>query len=164
MDLSPSVVPFWSAFLDHSERSSETRPFEVFAFDDNQESADHLADLVLKGRKAATASLLWEYDFPGKRPPLAGDLSIVTDWEGNPLCVIETTKVRLRPFEDVDEAFAAAEGEGDLSLKYWREAHWAYFNRVCTRLGRERSPSMLVVCERFKVIYRPGPPPPTGAS
>lgn len=85
--------------------------------------------------------------------PQAGDLSVVTDWDGIPLCIIETSEVEVRAFKDVDEEFAAAEGEGDLSLEYWENAHWAYFERVCNELGLERSPEMSVVCERFRVVF-----------
>ena len=155
-ELPSETLSFWSAFLLQSGRPIETRPFEIFAFDDHAESADRLAALVLEGRKSATASLLWEYDFPDKRPPLAGDLSIVTNWAKKPVCVIETTRIRIRSFEEVDEAFASAEGEGDSTLKQWRDDHWAYFGRVCAKLGRERSRTMPVVCERFKVVYVPG--------
>ena len=108
---------------------------------------------MLRGEKVATASLLWEYGTSGKRRPQTGDLSVVTDWQGSPLCVIETSGVDVRVFEDVDADFAAAEGEGDLSLEYWRGAHWSYFGRVCKQLARERSPKMPVVCERFRVVF-----------
>ena len=37
-----------------------------------------------------------------------------------PRCVIETTEVTYRRFDDVDAAFAYEEGEGDRSLAYWR--------------------------------------------
>ena len=53
---------------------------------------------------------------------------------------------------------AATEGEGDGSLRYWREVHWAYFGRVCKRIRRVPSPRMPIVCERFEVIYRGVPP------
>lgn len=43
------------------------------------------------------------------------------------------------------------------SLEYWRSGHWQFFGRECLRLGKEPSASMLVVCERFKVIYRAHP-------
>jgi uncharacterized protein YhfF len=86
--------------------------------------------------------------------------------ECEPVCVIETTQVHVSPFEEVSEAFAAAEGEGDGSLKYWRDAHWPYFARECRRIGRAPDARMPVVCERFALIYRRGgpemaPTPPT---
>lgn len=73
---------------------------------------------------------------------------------GSPLCVIETTGVEIKAFEDVSEDFAAAEGEGDGTLRYWRAVHEPYFGRVCERLGREPSAEMAVVCERFRVLFR----------
>lgn len=122
-------------------------------FDDNQPSADALAVLVLAGKKRATAGLLWEYESEGDALPKPGDLSIVTNWAGEPQCVIETLSVVVRPFGDVDEDFAATEGEGDGSLASWRDVHWAYFSRACARIGQTPSQGMLVVCERFEVIY-----------
>ena len=57
-----------------------------------------------------------------------GDLSIVTDWAGQALCVIETESVVLVPFNEVSAEFAATEGEGDGSLEFWTEGHRAYAN------------------------------------
>lgn len=147
------IAPFWAAFLEETGRAPDTPRYDVCHFADTEESADALVALVLRGTKRATASLLWQYEAPGRRPPRPGDLSVVTDWRGAPQCVIETTAVEQRAFEDVDAAFAAAEGEGDGSLAYWRDAHWAYFGRVCASLGRERSLRMPVVCERFRVVF-----------
>ena len=97
------------------------------------------------------ASLLWTFAAEQRRRPRTGDLSIVTTWQGEPLCVIETTAVTVQAFEDVEATFAAAEGDG--SLRHWREVHWAYFARVCDRLGRPPTTRMAVVCERFRVVY-----------
>ena len=147
------VQELWQAYLSAAQREIATPIYDVFHFDDNEAGANELADLVLQGRKQATASLLWRYQSDDQRPPQRGDLSVVTDWEGMPLCVIETTEVEIRPFEGVTEAFAAAEGEGDLSLEYWREAHWRFFGRVCRELNKARSLEMPVVCEKFRVVF-----------
>jgi len=158
MHPSPNIRSFWTTFLSASGRHPDTPLFEVFHFDDHEQSANELAQLVLQGKKSATASLLWEYRVDDKRPPREGDLSVVTDWDGVPLCVIESSQVEVRAFDDVEEDFAAAEGEGDLSLRYWRDVHWRYFERVCDALGRQRSSQMPVVCEKFRVVFHaPGP-------
>lgn len=44
--------------------------------------------------------------------------------------------------------------EGDGSLLYWQSAHRAFFGRECASAGREFTETMLVVCERFAVVYR----------
>ena len=149
------VAAFWSAFLARTDRPATTPLYEAFAFGDSEALATSLADLVRRGEKAATAALVWENEAEGKRPPRPGDLSVVTAWDGRPLCIIETTGVEVHAFEDVGAEFAAAEGEGDRSLAWWREAHWRYFGRVCERLGRAPSPRMPVVCERFRMVFDP---------
>lgn len=146
---------FWSEFVASLDRDTAPPLYDIFHFSDNPDHASQLAALVLCGDKRGTASLLWKYEHEGKRPPRVGDLSIVTDWDGKPLCVIETTGVDVHGFDQVPEEFAAAEGEGDRSLQYWRDVHWSFFGRECERLGRERTRTMPVVCQRFKVVIQP---------
>ncbi len=155
MPIPPRLAPFWSDFARSTGGASEERFYEAFFFGDSEELANELAALVLRGTKRATAGALWSYEAEGQRLPQQGDLSIVTDWSGNPLCVIETQSVEIVPFQEVTAEFAATEGEGDGSLSFWQEAHRAFFTRECASAGREFSESMHVVCERFAVVYRP---------
>jgi uncharacterized protein YhfF len=50
-------------------------------------------------------------------------------------------------FDEMSPELAALEGEGDLSLAYWRSAHQAFFEREGTW-----SPEMELVYEEFAVI------------
>jgi uncharacterized protein YhfF len=153
-----SIQPFWDDFHAAIGGDALALFYEAFHFDDNEPSANELAQLVLAGTKRATACLLWSFEAQDRLPPKPGALSVVTNWHGKPLCVIETSSVAIVPFEEVSEDFAATEGEGDGSLRYWREAHWAYFGRECKRIGRAPSPGMPIACERFEVIYRAAHP------
>lgn len=153
--LPPELRPFWQAFLASKPECQDARFYEAFYFADSEVVANHLAALVLAGVKQATAALVWGLDAEGKKPPQPGDLSIVTDWPGRPQCVIQTLATEVVPFEEVTAEFAATEGEGDKSLAYWREAHWAFFTRECAEIGREPSPRMPILCERFRVVYIP---------
>jgi uncharacterized protein YhfF len=154
VDIPSRVLPFWKAFALTQAADPTARFFEAFHFDDNEPSADELANLVLTGTKRATAGLVWSFENAAMPLPKVGDLSVVTNWAGTPMCVIETQRVDILPFEEVSAEFAATEGEGDGSLQYWQQAHRAYFERECQRIGREPSARMPVVCERFAVIYR----------
>jgi uncharacterized protein YhfF len=145
---------FWASFARTRTADPTPRFLEAFHFDDNEPSANELAALVLGGRKRATAALAWAHEQEGKPLPRPGDLSIVTDFSGSPLCVIETMAVEVVPFDEVSASFAATEGEGDGSLAYWRRVHTDFFGRECERLGRQPHPRMPVVCERFEVVYR----------
>lgn len=149
------LAEFWNAFADSVGGVDAARFYEVCVFGDSEALANELAELVLRGIKRATAGSVWSYEDDGKRIPVPGDLSIVTNWAGSPLCIIETESVDVVPFSEVSPEFAATEGEGDGSLSFWREAHRQYFTRECARAGREFSEHMLVACERFKVAYAP---------
>lgn len=118
---------------------------------------------MLAGTKRATASLVLTHEHDGKKPPRVGSLSIMTDWHGAVLGIIETLSIEAVPFEEVTAEFAAIEGEGDKSLRYWREEHWAYFKGECERIGREPSLRMPVYCERFELVFA-GPTPARLAS
>jgi uncharacterized protein YhfF len=148
------IDPFWQSFVQSCSDDPTPRFFEAFHFDDNERSADELAQLVLAGRKRATAGLVWSFEAASISLPKVGDLSVVTNWARTPLCIIETRRVDVVAFDEVSAEFAATEGEGDGSLEYWREAHRAYFGRECHRIGRTPEPKMPVVCERFEVVFR----------
>jgi hypothetical protein len=77
-EASVEVRAFWAGFVAHLGHDPGERLLDVFHFDDNQPSADELADLVLAGRKRATASLVWAYEAEGQRMPQPGDLSART--------------------------------------------------------------------------------------
>ncbi len=153
MEVPKSVRPFWDEFQASVGYDASPLFYEAFHFDDNEPSANALAALVLSGQKRATAGLLWTNECTNKPLPQVGSLSVVTDWPGAPLCIIESTHLEIVPFDNVSGEFAAIEGEGDRTLGYWREVHWQYFSRECQRIGREPDLQMPVVCEQFKVVY-----------
>lgn len=153
------LADFWYAFAKSLGSVDATRFYDVCVFGDSEDLANELAELVVRRIKRATAGSVWSYEDEGKRIPVPGDLSIVTNWAGSPLCIIETESVEVVPFSEVSSEFAATEGEGDGSLSFWREAHRLYFTRECARAGRQFSEDMLVACERFQVVYEPSTNP-----
>lgn len=155
MRLPAHIRPFWDGYQATLASDVSARYHDTFFFADSQLVADELAALVLAGTKRATAALLWMHEAEGSQPPVVGSLSVMTDFAGTPLAILEVTGSRVIAFEDVPAEFAAREGEGDGSLRYWREVHWAYFSRECASIGREPSPRMLVVCEEFVVVHPP---------
>lgn len=147
----PSVPKFWSRYL--AEAGDADGEYMVWYFADNAKDADELLGLVVEGNKRATAALAWAYEYDNEPLPAPGDRHVVTDFGGEPGCVIRTTGVDVVPYDSVTPEFAAAEGEGDLSLDHWREVHWPYFIRECERVGREASTAMPVVCHQFRLLF-----------
>jgi uncharacterized protein YhfF len=150
-----AIQDLWESYLEtlpQKNESSAELP-QCWSFGDGPAMADELGGLVLAGIKTATCSLFWEYQLDGEEIPRVGEMSIILDGSGNPLCVIETTEVTVKPFRGVDAQFAYDEGEGDRSYGYWRESHTRFFTRACRAMSCEFSDEMQVVCERFRRIF-----------
>jgi uncharacterized protein YhfF len=151
-----TVQDYWQEFLstlpDDSPYRSKTYIAEGWG--DSPEMADELGGLIAQGVKTGTCSALWEWEAEGNPIPEVGLITIALDGRNEPLCIVETVEVTLRKYNEVDADFARAEGEGDLSLEYWRQAHRNFFSRVLLKFDREFSEDMPLVCERFRVIYK----------
>ncbi len=150
-----SIKQIWENYLASiGENLNNTyKKYTAWHFCDNEQDANELAELVVSGVKRATASLYLSYGNEEELPK-EGDFSIVTDWNGEAQCIIKTTNIAIVPYKDVTEEFAATEGEGDKSLEYWKNAHWSYFSREMKEIGKEPTEDMLVVCEKFEVVFK----------
>ena len=124
--------------------------YEAWAFGDD---ADGLARLTLEGVKTATSSAHPAYAWEGEPLPEAGEYSVILDSREEAVCVIRTERVYTAPFRDVDAEHARREGEGDLSLDYWRRVHESFFARELADRGERFTPDMLVVCEEFRRVW-----------
>ncbi|MFH7819622.1 ASCH domain-containing protein [Neobacillus thermocopriae] len=141
------VQPFWNDFcLATGQEGIEYKDAFQFGV-----SPDWLADLVIKGKKTATASGFVFYELEKEEIPKAGEYYIVLDGKEEPVAVIQIQSVEVVPMNKVTEEFALAEGEGD--YQDWWEAHEKFFTESLKEYDMEFSPSMLVVCERFKKVY-----------
>jgi uncharacterized protein YhfF len=146
---------FWQAYLNSllPGLPHPPTPDDIWYFGDNPTLADELLELVLAGVKTATCGMLQEFEHLSETVPITDQISLVTHFNGEPGCVVQTVSVQVLPFNQVTADFAAAEGEGDRSYEYWWAAHNRYFSRRCQILGLPFSENMPVVCERFRVIY-----------
>lgn len=153
MDCSPSIQDYWREFCRTNPEVDPLEPVQFWYFGDSRELADALCRLVMQGTKTATAALVWEAEADPVTAPVPGGYSVVTDFAGQPQCVIRTTEIRILPFDEVDAAFAFDEGEGDRTLEHWRRVHWDYFAKRCTELGQAPDLKMPVICERFELLF-----------
>lgn len=127
--------------------------YEAWAFGDQ---TDELAALVAAGRKTATASAYPLYELEQEYLPKEGEYSVILDSEDRAVCVIRTDRVYVTPFREISEEHARREGEGDLSLSYWREVHERFFRQEMETAGIVFDEDMLVVCEEFSCVYALG--------
>ena len=147
-----AVKKFWADFCEAEKINFDT-PYQSWYFGNTSEMARELAELVLRGDKRATATLLESAKLHPESAPVEDGCSVVTDFENNPMCVIKTTEIRHLPFDEVDAEFAFDEGEGDKTLRYWREVHREFFTKDAAENGVDFNEKSIVVCERFEFLF-----------
>ena len=98
----------WKAYCEKENIDIDT-PYEAWGFGD---APDQLADLVLTGIKTATASAYDLYFMEGEEDPLpqSGDYSVILNSKDEAVCVIQTTKTTVVPFDEVSKEHAYKEG------------------------------------------------------
>ena len=134
----------------------------VERFGDHAELSDALLDLVVSGRKRATATLVKEFAADGVPLPRVGSHWIACDASGAPRVILRSTELRLGTIADADEAFAVDEAEDDRSLEAWLVSHRRYWDRVCAALEIEWSDDLEILFERFTVAWPEAPRPLAG--
>jgi uncharacterized protein YhfF len=148
-----SARNMWGNYLKtHLEHAFEHAPKTCY-FGDNETDANILAELTKKGIKKAISHSLLGLQNRNEQLPRKGDFMVVTDWKGEAKCIVRTTAVTLKPYFSIHSSYAQVEGEGDMSLEYWKESHWNYFTKELQQFGREPRESMIVVCQEFEKVY-----------
>lgn len=148
-----AVQKYWGEFIMLDPAIPKDTLYQVWYFGNTVEMASELVELVIEGKKFATASLAAVNEIKPEQAPIPAGYSVVTDFHGVPMCVIQTVEIRHLPFEEVDAQYASDEGQGDQSLEYWRDGHWRYFTREAAELGLVFDERAIVCCERFRLLY-----------
>ena len=147
-----SIDDFWNEFLIKFGKDKSLKYMDAFHFHCTEKAANELLNLVLKGQKKATSSSMLCYEITGDKKPEVGDYSIVTNWNGEPKCVIETVKTTIVPFKDMTFQICKRKGEDEI-LEQWQRSHREFFMAEGKELGYEFSQDMLVLFEDFRVVF-----------
>jgi uncharacterized protein YhfF len=144
------ISQYWHDFLQKTNRDADLMYYECFHFCHTEVLANSLLQLVLDG---TTSSSLLSYQARNEPLPRVGSLSIVTDFAGNPRCVIETKSVMILPFKDMTYDICKREGEDD-TLESWQEGHIRFFTIDAAENNFVFTWDMPIVFEDFEVVYR----------
>jgi len=153
--MSTNVDRYWEQYLASLPPGAQ-RPSGhagTAAFGLTEDDARAIAPLVRNGTKTASGGLVWSNDFDGTRGSRPGDLWIVIAGPDEPVCIIETTEVRVFPYDEVPKEYAWEGGEGDRTMADWRRMYWEYIVSECRRIGREPHRKAPLAMERFQVVF-----------
>ena len=154
-----AIERFWLAY----QRACDVKVegFSAAALGHTAFLADELAGLVGAGVKRAHATPLRDFQKDLEALPQPGDHLVVLDGAGEPRAIVRTTGVEKRHFNEIDDSFAFAAGEGDLTLRWWLTAHRQDYAERAEAEGFEAHEQMELVLEHFELVW---PLPDSGAA
>ena len=129
-----------------------SRYFAPMSIGRSPQTATVGAALILDGIKTTTSSVHWDY--PDGRIPFVGALSILLNGAGCCRAIVETKRVEIIPFREIDEDFARAYGEGDRTLEWLRTEMGAWHRDAALRHGESFSDDTPLICEWIAVVRR----------
>lgn len=140
----------WNSFTQEYPQYKDA-PYEAWAFG---VEADQLADLTAQGVKTATTSGYDLYELEDESLPKENEFNIILDNKDEAVCITQTKKVYIVPYNEVTEKHAFKEGEGDRTLNYWRQVHMDVFSEEYETYSLSFNSDSLVVCEEFELVFK----------
>jgi 5-formyltetrahydrofolate cyclo-ligase len=149
------IKEYWNKYLENLlEKDRPDHPHVEVSIAGNLDICDTLLNLYLNGKKTAGSGLVKDYELAADPLPKVGNFWIVLDSNENPRCILKTSKVVKNLFKDISLEIAIAEGEGDLSVDYWKSAHEEFFSPYLADWGIENLEDEEVVTEFYEVVYK----------
>lgn len=152
--VSPQINQYWQRFCANTGIDVDSH-YIARIFGDPEigvDIIDALVSAVKGGRKRGTTPCKVNLAHNNRSIPDVGDYWIILNSEGAPACVVRVTKVEHARFNEVDEAWAATEGEADSSLEYWYAMHRWWFKKCYRKWGvpwEEDAPIVKIYFERI---------------
>lgn len=155
MKIPDHIKTFWQDFSGSAAAPDNAEDlFQAgYQIGSDESDANEGAKLILNGEKTATSSLLWNLQQNSEALPRVGDLCVIEDGKGEPVCVVQTNWVEIIRFADVDAGFARDYSETAGTLEDWHQVFGEYYGEECADMGRELTDDTPLVCERFRVIF-----------
>lgn len=141
------AMKYWNEVLKEKKIENDVK-VRAYRFGD---TPDELAQLVVDRVKTATCNALKLYELNNRPLPQCGDYNIILNKEFNPVCVIQITSVTIKKYDEIDEQFAIAEGDG--SYKNWDEIHVRFFTEQLGLFNEPFHRQIELVCQSFKVVH-----------
>ncbi len=145
---------FWDAYLSVSKLPANGDYSVVAEMAGNDEITDELIVLYRTGKKNAGSSVVEDFISAGDPLPKVGNYWILLNSKAEPEMILKTIRTETHKFSEVPESVAIAEGEGDLSLDYWKRVHSDLYLPYLKEWGVATMDEATVITEFFEIVYR----------
>ena len=146
---------YWNHYIEIlAEKDKPINPHIEAAVAGNIKITDDLITLYLIGKKTAGSSILEDFENAEEPIPQIGNYWIILDSKKKPKLIVKTKRIALNKFKDVPIEIAVAEGEGDLSLAYWKKTHSDIYAPEIGKWRIENINEATVITEFFEIVYQ----------
>lgn len=143
---------FWGAFLEQTGRPETTVMTDVTYFGDSEEESVTILEQLLSGEKTAVGHCIPAYLATKRRMPRAGDYTMVTDYYGNPCCILYTSDVTIAPMPEIPEDLRRMEYP-ELTAEQWLARKQAESLDMASRLRFHYNEEIPLLMETVKMVY-----------
>ena len=142
---------FWQAFLEQTEAPENSYCSRYTYFGSSEEESVEVLEQLLRGEKTAVSHCVPYYIVTRSPMPKIGDYTMVTDFYGNPCCVLKCTGVIIEPVNEITEDVAKQECQGDLAA--WQAKKVEEFQTLSKRASFHYNEGLPVLMEQVEVVY-----------
>jgi uncharacterized protein YhfF len=152
--LKPIEKKYWENYFQTVSEDKRPKNANISAgYAGNPDITDSLLELYFSGKKNAGSSIVEDFLSAGDPLPAVGNFWICLNSLGQPSCILRTEKIVMHKFKDVPLEIAIAEGEGDLTLEYWRQVHSELYSPSIKSWGVDDINNATVITEFFSIVY-----------
>ena len=138
---------FWLNYCEEAAIDATAQFVRAYRFGD---TPDELAQLVATGVKTTTSHAQKLWMLKQKRIPMCGDYNIIMNKQYEPMALIQILKVEIKRYDEIDEAFAIAEGDG--SYENWDCIHERYYKEQLAMYDEPFSKDIPLLCQTFQLV------------
>lgn len=142
---------FWAGYLEQAGLPENTYCNHYTYFGNSQEESVEILEQLLRGEKTAISHCVPYYIVTRTPMPKAGDYTMVTDFYGNPCCVLKCVDVVIDPVDQIPEDIARQECQGE--FPQWLERKRAEFRASAQKAKFHYNDGLPVLMELVKVMF-----------
>lgn len=143
---------FWQAFLEETGTPENTYMDRCTYFGGSEEESVEILEQLLRGEKTAISHCVSQYIVKKQRMPRLGDHIMVTDFYGNPCCILKTVGVTIEPLPQLPRELMVQEKPG-ITAEVWLSDKQAEFEALAKKHGFHYHPELPVLMETVAVVY-----------
>lgn len=142
---------FWQAFLEQTGTPENSYCNRCTYFGESEEESVEIMEQLLRGEKTAISHCVPRYIVTRSSMPKVGDYTMVTDYYGNPGCILKCVDVVIDPIGAIPAEIAEREGEGELAL--WQQRKRQEFQALSQKSGFHYNDELPVLMELVERVF-----------